>query len=162
SVFETNRDRGMLRGSHSYPNFFDLRSQNTVFDHVAAYHGSDFIMTGRGEPARLQGTVVTADLFPLLSVQPALGRMFRGEEDKTSEGGRVVMLSHTLFQQRFNSDPSILNQTITLDGRPFTVVGVMPADFEFPIQNDPVELWTTIAGDASGEEPVTNQRGAHF
>jgi hypothetical protein len=84
------------------------------------------------------------------------------EEDKGSENGRVAILSEQLFRKRFNSDPSILNQAITLDGRPFTVVGVMPASFEFPIQNEPVELWTTIAGDAAGEEPITAQRGAHF
>ena len=162
SLFETNPARGQLRGSHSYPNFMDLRAQNTVFERVASYHGSDFIMTGRGEPARLQGSVVTADLFPLLGVAPMLGRTFLAEEDKPSENGRVVILSEALYRRRFNSDPSIINQAITLDGRPFTVVGVMPASFEFPIQNDPVELWTTIAGDASGSEPVTTQRGAHF
>ncbi len=119
-------------------------------------------MTGRGEPARLQGAVVTADLFPLLGVAPLLGRHFLPEEDKPSSTGRVAILSQSLFQRRFNSDPSILNQPITLDGRPFMVVGVMPAHFEFPIQNEPVELWTTIAGDAAGSEPVTTQRGAHF
>ena len=91
-----------------------------------------------------------------------LGRTFLPDEDKPSETGRVVVLSHSLFQQRFGGDPSIINQPITLDGIRFTVVGVMPPGFEFPIQNDPVELWTTIAGDASGKEPVTGQRGAHF
>jgi putative ABC transport system permease protein len=162
ALFETDKQRGQQQGSHSYPNFFDLRSQQTVFEHVASYHSGDYIMTGRGEPARLQAAVVTADLFPLLGVSPLLGRHFLPEEDKPSETGRVAILSQALFQRRFNSDPSILNQPITLDGRPFTVVGVMPAHFEFPIQNEPVELWTTIAGDASGTDPVTTQRGAHF
>jgi putative ABC transport system permease protein len=162
AVFETDQRRGYQSGSHSYPNFFDLRAQNTVFERVASYYSSDYIMTGRGEPARLQGAVVTADLFPLLGVAPAHGRTFTAEEDKPSESGRVVILSDALFRRRFNSDPSILNQTITLAGRPFTVVGVMPPDFEFPIQNEPVDLWTTIAGDAAGKSPVTAQRGAHF
>jgi len=162
ALFETDLQRGQQRGSHSYPNFFDLRAQNTVFLHMSAYHGSDFIMTGRGEPVRLQGSVVTAELFSLLGVEPMLGRTFLPDEDKPSETGRVVVLSHKLFQQRFGSDPSIVNQSITLDGRSFTVVGVMPRGFEFPIQNDPVELWTTIAGDAAGSEPITAQRGAHF
>src|SRR5215218_6528361 len=162
ALFETDTQRGLQRGSHSYPNFFDLRSQNTVFERVACYHSADYIMTGRGEPARLQGSVVTADLFPLLGVAPVLGRTFHPDEDKPSETGRVVILSHSLFQRRFGGDPSILNQSITLDGINFTVVGVMPPAFEFPIQNDPAELWTTIAGDASGKEPVTGQRGAHF
>ncbi|HET7114800.1 MAG TPA: ABC transporter permease [Pyrinomonadaceae bacterium] len=162
SLFETDQQRGYSRGSHSYPNFFDLRDQSTAFEHVASYHSGDFIMTGRGEPARLQGAVVTANLFPLLGVAPLHGRTFLADEDKPSTTGRVVILSQQLFQLRFNSDTSIVNQTITLDGRPFTVVGVMPATFEFPIQNDPVDLWTTIAGDASGKSPVTAQRGAHF
>ena len=162
SIFETDQRRGYNRGSHSYPNFFDLREQNTVFERVASYYSGDFIMTGGGEPARLQGAVVTADLFPLLGVAPLHGRTFTVEEDNPSTSGRVVILSQQLFQRRFNSDPSILNQTITLAGRPFTVVGVMPATFEFPIQNDPVDLWTTIAGDAEGKTPVTGQRGAHF
>ena len=162
AVFETDTQRGYIRGSHSYPNFFDLRTQNTVFEHVATYRSGDYIMTGRGEPARLQGAVVTADLFPLLGVQPMLGRVFLPDEDKPAQTGRVVVLSHALFQKRFNGDASILNQAITLEGIKFTVIGVMPPSFEFPIQNEPVELWTTIAGDASGADPVTNQRGAHF
>jgi len=162
ALFETDTQRGLQSGSHSYPNFMDLRSQNTVFEHVSSYHGGNFIMTGRGEPARLEGSVVTADLFPLLGVQPMLGRTFLPDEDKPSETGRVVVLSHALFQQRFGGDPSIINQRITLDGVSFTVIGVMPASFEFPIQNDPVELWTTMAGDASGKEPIASQRGAHF
>ena len=162
AVYETNQRRGTIRGSHSYPNFFDIRSQNTVFERIATYRTSDFIMTGRGEPARLMGAVTTADLFPLLGISPMLGRTFLAEEDKPSEGGRVVVLSHRLFQTRFGGDQSILNQQITLDGVSFTVVGVMPPAFEFPIQNEPVELWTTIAGDSSGADPITAQRGAHF
>ena len=161
ALFETDLQRGQQRGSHSYPNFFDLHTQNTVFEQVACYHGSSFIMTGRGEPAKLEGAVVSADLFPLLRVPPAFGRTFVPDEDKPSNN-RVAILSHKFFQTRFGGDPSIINQTITLDSRSFTVVGVMPPGFEFPIQNDPVELWTTIAGDAEGEEPITAQRGAHF
>jgi putative ABC transport system permease protein len=161
AVFETVPQRGMLRGSHSYPNFFDVRAQNTTFERVASYHGSNFIMTGRGEPARLQGEVVTADLFPLLGVAPMLGRTFHADEDKPSDA-RVVIISHALFRQRFGEDPSVLNQVITLDGRGYTVIGVMPPGFEFPIQNEPVDLWTTVAIDAAGSSPVTNQRGAHF
>ena len=158
AVFETNLERGQLRGSHSYPNFFDLRAQNTVFERISTYRDSNFIMTGRGEPARLQGCVATADLLPLLGVAPMLGRTFHPDEDKPSTTGRAVILGHALFQNRFGGDPSILNQSITLDGVNHTVIGVMPPGFEFPIQNEPVELWTTIAVDA----PMKDQRGAHF
>ena len=162
SVFETDERRGYIRGSHSYPNFFDLRAQNTSFEHIASFYGGDFIMTGSGEPVRLLGAVVTADLFPLLGVAPLHGRTFVAEEDKPSTSGRVVVLSQQLFQRRFNSDLNILNQAITLNGTRFTVIGVMPATFELPAQHEPIDLWTTIAGDASGKSPVTDQRGAHF
>ena len=162
SVFETDQQLGQIRGSYSYPNFFDLRSQNNSFERIACFHDADFILTGRGDPARLQGAVVSADLFPLLGVAPIAGRQFIVDEDKPGGTGRVAILSQQLFQSRFNGDNSIVNQQITLDGESFTVVGVMPKSFEFPIQNDPVDIWTTIAGDASGKSPITNQRGAHF
>ena len=115
SAFETDQKKGLLRGSHSYPNFFDLRDQNTVFEHVAAYYSSDFILTGSGEPTRLQGTVATADLIPLLGIAPLHGRTFVADEDKPAASGRVVILSQQLFQRRFNSDLSLLNQSIRLD-----------------------------------------------
>jgi putative ABC transport system permease protein len=162
AVFETDQQRGQMRGSYSYPNFFDLREQNNVFEKIAAYHSSDYILTGSGDATRLQGAVVTWDIFPLLGVAPELGRSFVSEEDKPGETGRVVVLSHALFEKRFNSDPGLINQSITLDGYKYTVIGVMPRAFQFPVQNEPVELWTTIAGDAAGVSPMTAQRGAHF
>src|SRR5207302_5674766 len=109
SVFEVDQSRGVVRGSYSYPNFFDLREQNHAFDHVAAYHDSDFIMTGRGEPVRLQGGVVNADLFSVLGTAPLLGRAFLPDEDKPTETGRVVVLSDRLFASRVNSDPNVAN-----------------------------------------------------
>lgn len=162
AVWEIDQQRGQMQGTSSYPNFRDLRDQSHVFEHVAAYHNSDFIMTGRGEPARLQGAVVNANMFQLLGVTPAIGRGFLPDEDKPSSNGRVAVLSQELFQKRFNSDAAVLNQVITLDGTKYTVVGVMPRAFQFPIQNDPVDLWTTIAIDATGKDPSTEARGAHF
>src|SRR5205085_9276610 len=146
----------------SYPDFADWRTQNHVFEHIASYHTNDFTLTGNSEPLRLQGAVVNADLFPLLDAQPQLGRTFREEEDKPGESGRVVILSHALWQKRFAGDANILGRAVTLNGQSYTVVGVMPASFQFPVQNDPIELWTTVSDDASGEEPMTEQRGAHY
>ena len=119
-------------------------------------------MTGRGESTRLQGAVVNADLFPLLGVTPVLGRGFLPDEDKPGDSGRVVLLSQELFQKRFNSDPNVVNQSMVLDGKTYTIVGVMPQAFQFPIQNEPVELWTTVALDREGKEPITDERGAHY
>jgi putative ABC transport system permease protein len=162
AVFESDPQRGMMRGSYSYPNFFDLRDQNSVFEKLACYRQGDFIMTGVGDPAHLRGAVVTADMFNVLQVAPIAGRTFLPDEDKPGDTGRVVVLGQRLYQSRFNSNPNLIGQKITLDGTGYTVVGVMPADFEFPIQNEPVQLWTTISGDAAGKTPVTAQRGAHF
>src|SRR2546423_1866445 len=161
-VWETDPTRGYSRGSASYPNFVDWREQNHVFEHTASYHTIDFIMTGRGEAARLQGAVVNADLFPLLGVAPVIGRGFLPDEDKPGETGRVALLSQEIFQKRFNSDPRIVGQSMVLDGKTYTIVGVMPQAFQFPIQNEPVELWTTVAVDREGKEPITSQRGAHY
>ncbi len=162
AVFESDPQRGLMRGSYSYPNFFDFRDQNTVFEKIACYHQGDFIMTGVGDPAHLRGAVVTADLFNVLQIAPTIGRTFLPDEDKPGDSGRVVVLGQRLYQSRFNSNPNLIGQKITLDGTGYTVVGVMPAEFEFPIQNEPVQLWTTIAGDAAGKTPITAQRGAHF
>src|SRR6266498_4096469 len=162
NLWETDSQRGLERGSASYPNFADWREQNHVFERMASFHVGDFIMTGRGDPARLQGGVVNADLFSLLGVAPILGREFLPQEDKPGNAGRVIMLSQALFEKRFNSDSSVVNQSVTLDGKSYTVVGVMPRVFEFPVQNDPVDFWTTVAGDAEGKEPITGQRGAHY
>jgi putative ABC transport system permease protein len=161
-VWETDPTRGYQRGSASYPNFVDWREQNQAFEHIASYHTNDFIMTGRGESTRLQGAVVNADLFPLLGVAPVIGRGFLPDEDKPGDTGRVVVLSQELFQKRFGSDPGVVGQSLVLDGKNYTVVGVMPQAFQFPIQNEPVELWTTVALDREGKEPITDERGAHY
>jgi len=162
NVWETDSIRGSKRGSASYPNFVDWRDQNHVFEHLSSYHTNDFILTGRGDSARLQGAVINADMFPILQVSPVIGRGFLPDEDKPSENGRVVILSQDLFQRRFNADPNVIGQSIVLDAKPYTIVGVMPRAFQFPVQNDPVELWTTVAVDREGEDPITDERGAHY
>jgi putative ABC transport system permease protein len=162
NLWETDAVRGYKRGAASYPNFVDWRDQNQVFEHMASYHNSDFIFTGRGDSTRLQGAVVNAELFPLLQVAPVIGRGFLPEEDKPGESGRVVVLSQDLFQRRFNADPNVVGQPMVLDGKTYTVIGVMPKAFQFPVQNEPVELWTTVAIDREGEDPANDTRGAHY
>ena len=162
NVWETNPQRGQKRAAVSYPDFADWRAQNHVFEYMSTYHDSDFILTGGSEPLRLSGAVVNADLFPLLGATPSLGRAFTTDEDKPGESGRVVVLSHGLWQRQFNADPHITGRAIALNGSSYTVVGVMPAGFQFPIESTPIELWTTVAGDAAGSDPITSQRGAHY
>jgi len=149
----------------SYPTFLDWRSQNHAFEGLSVFREDDFTLTGRGEPAHLTGAVVSANLFSVLGVPPATGRDFIPEEDKPTGTGLPIILSHSLWQNRFGSDPKIVGQNLTLDGQTFAVVGVMPGRFQFPVQRTPVEFWTTIALDAqpmNGSPPMTSQRGAGY
>jgi putative ABC transport system permease protein len=132
-------------GALTDPDFVEWRKQNRVFGQVAAFRGQTSNLTGEGEPERLLGTTVTASFFPLLGVSPELGRVFTLSEEKPGQEDRVV-LSHELWARRFRSDPDILGKPITLDGHSFTVVGVMPAYFQFPNQ---AEFWTPLVLTAS-------------
>ncbi len=161
-VYETDKHRGLTQGSASYPDFADWRDQNHVFERIAAFHDSGPVLTGGDDAVRLQGAVVSADLFALLGATPVLGRTFLPEEDKPGDSGRVVILSYGLWQRQFNSDPNILGRSLTLDSVNHSVVGVMPAGFQFPISNEPVELWTTFAAESQGADAMTAQRGAHY
>jgi len=98
----------------------------------------------------------------VLGVLPVIGRDFVPEEDQPNGRGLPIILSHSLWQSRFGSDPKIVGQSLTLDGQTFTVVGVMPPGFQFPVQRTPVEFWTTIALDTEGATPMTSQRGAGY
>jgi MacB-like periplasmic core domain len=94
-----------------------------------------------------------------------MGRDFTSDEDTPSTNGRPVILSYSLWQQRFGSDSNIVGQIVTLSGQQFTVAGVMPVGFQFPVQADPVEFWTTIALDAespNGATPMTARRGNSY
>jgi putative ABC transport system permease protein len=146
----------------SYPNFFDFRKYNHVFENIVSYHDSDFALSGGGTAVHLTGEVVSADLFKALKVQPALGRGFVTQDEKA--GQRVVVLSHALWKERFSGDASLIGRSIILDTEPYTVIGVMPPGFIFPAGNPKVQLWTTLARDAGDgtASPMTEQRGARF
>jgi putative ABC transport system permease protein len=149
----------------SYPEFLDWRSQDHMFEGLSVFREDDFTLTGRAEPAHVTGAVVSANLFSLLGVTPSLGRAFTNQEDHPASGGLPVVLSHAFWQQRFGSNPNILGQSLTLSGRSFAVVGVMPASFQFPVQATPIDFWTTIALDMqsdNGNPPITSQRGASY
>src|SRR5262245_59515862 len=145
------------RTALSFPDFTDIRARQSVFEQMAAWRSGDCTLTGQGDPVNLSGVVVTAELFPLLGVAPQLGRGFTPEEDRA--GNRAVVLSHSLWQNRFNSDPNVVGKTVTINNQSYNVAGVMPAEFKFPIRNDPVDLWVSLAAVAEGKEPVTVQRG---
>jgi putative ABC transport system permease protein len=147
----------------SYPTFLDWRSRNHVLEGLSAFRIDDFTLTGRGEPAQLIAGVVSANTFSLLGIAPMLGRDFTADGDAPGSGALPVILSYSLWKGRFGGDSHIVGQSLTLSGQPFTVTGVMPAGFQFPVRPDPVECWTTIAFDASnGSPPLTAQRGFSY
>jgi putative ABC transport system permease protein len=133
----------------SFPNFSDMRDLSRSFDRLAAYYNTNLTLTGDREAQLLRGTVVTADLFPLLGVSPALGRNFLAEEDAAGggRGGRPVILSWEVWQEHFGGDAGIVGRVVELNDSGFTVVGVMPARFRFPVQAQPSQLWITTALD---------------
>jgi putative ABC transport system permease protein len=145
----------------SYPDFFDWRSQNHVFENMAAFRHTGSTLTGAGTPLHIDAEIVTAEFFTVLGVPPSLGRGFRTEEEK----GRFAVLSHELWQSKYSSDPDIAGKSITLQGKPYTVVGVAAEGFRFPIDSLAPQLWTTLGEDAeasAGDKPATAERGQHM
>jgi len=112
----------------------DLRERNKSFSDIAGYFAfygvGDVKLTGRGEPERLSAVPVSQTFFPLLGVQPQIGRQFTPEECKWN-GPRVALLSHGLWERRFGADPQIVGTAVRLDDAPVTIVGVLPASFDF-------------------------------
>jgi predicted permease len=146
--------------SLSYPNFFDFRSGTRVFEHLVCYRDARFTLTDTMPAIQVSGEIVSWDLFPMLGVQPALGRGFLREEERP--GTHVAVLAHSLWQRRFGGDPQIVGKRVRINGNPFTIVGVAPAGFQFPADSPPPQLWTPLSQDAvvSEFDPMTEQRGA--
>ncbi|HXG68898.1 MAG TPA: ABC transporter permease [Blastocatellia bacterium] len=140
---ETSFKRGASSMGVSFPNFVDWREQNTVFEYIAAYGEGGYTLVGGDEPERIQGAGVSHGLFEILGVAPIMGRTFTHEEDRPGDD-TVVILGHGLWQRQFGMNPGIIGQTITLNGRPRTVIGIMPPGFKFPEQAD---LWVPLALD---------------
>lgn len=147
--------------SSSYPDFVDWRAQATSLDGLAAYATAAMTLTGVGEASSLPTSVVTSDLLPMLGVTPLYGRVFVDADDKPG-APRTAILSEGLWTRRFGRDPALVGRSITLDGESFTVVGIMPARFEFPIDaEDSPQLWTPVAASRFAAQWAT-QRDASF
>ncbi|HKS41075.1 MAG TPA: ABC transporter permease, partial [Blastocatellia bacterium] len=160
-VWEDSAKYGFPKDTPAPANFIDWRDQNQVFGNLAAVASQTFNLTGTGEPEKIEGQRLSATFFPMLGVEPMLGRSFLPEEDQPG-AGRVVIMTYGLWQRRFGSDPDIVGKPVTLDGQAYTVVGVMPKEFRFP---DPYQaageeygLYVPIA--FSSEE--ASNRGGHY
>ncbi len=125
--------------------YLDVKRENTVFEHVTAYHWWSANLTGTGEPERVQGFRVASNFFSTLGVEAAIGRTFTLEEDQPGQGDAIV-ISHALWQRHFAADPAIVGKTVSINSATVTIVGVMPKGFDFP---KPAELWAPM--------PLTNE-----
>ncbi|HEY2933360.1 MAG TPA: ABC transporter permease, partial [Acidobacteriota bacterium] len=160
-LWETGLRSGGEADWVSFPNFRDWRSQNRVFEEMAAYHFSLLTLNdGRGADSVL-GLEVTDRLFDVLGVRPAIGRTFIAGED-TPGRETVAVISHALWQRRFSADPGIAGRHVNIDGRPYLIIGVMPASFRFP-EGVPgetivvsIDIWIPMRA-----VPDLQQRGSH-
>src|SRR5256884_1936853 len=134
--------------------FVEVKAQSQSLARIAAYSGGDMTLTGAGPAERIVSGAVTADFFPLLGVQPAVGRNFTREED-TPNGPKAAILGHGLWQSRFGGDPDVLGRTITLNQQSYTVVGILPARFQYP---ERFQLWTPLA---LGDRKSTRLNSSH-
>ncbi|MDX6271426.1 MAG: hypothetical protein QOD28_2649 [Acidobacteriota bacterium] len=141
--------------SVSYPNFIDWRDQQQTMERIAAFRSANYVVTGGGEPERLDGRQVSAGFFEVLGVQPALGRNFTPEEDKPG-ATPVALISHGFWQRRLGGDPSIVNKQLQLSNESYTVVGVLPQTFEW---QSPVDVFVPVGLGAGN--PNMTERGNH-
>jgi len=153
TLWETIPKLGAERDLVAPANAIDWKEQDRSFEQLALYRPWDANLTGAHEPERVQACLVTADFFALLGMKPVLGRTFSKQEEEPASSG-VVMVSRGFWQRRLASNPNAVGQTISLDNRTYTITGVMPADFDYPLATD---LWAPLALDPQEK----NQRAAH-
>ena len=154
-VFLNEKSPVLDEMSISYPNFTDWRNQNQTFEKMGVYNRASYNLTGSGEAERIVTGQVSADLFSVLRVNVLHGRVFTNDEDKPG-GTPVVVLSYPLWQRRFGGQTSILNQPITLNGKSYTVIGIMPQSYAYPSR---AEMWVPV-GQLS-DQLSWQQRGNH-
>src|SRR5262245_5220511 len=140
-VWVHNRRENIKEDINSYPNYRDWRDQNTVYQHLAGYANTSFVLTGAGEPERLPGAQVTANFFDVLGLRPVAGRLFT-VENETEGRDRVVVISYGLWQRRFGGAPDAIGRTITLNTVPHEIIGVMPPGMRWP---QTAEAWKPLA-----------------
>src|SRR5215207_3135376 len=153
ALWRTSKDK-RDKGPASYLDLQEWRAQNRSFDAIAGYKPNGFTLMDE-QAERVQGMRVTAHFLSLLKVKPVLGRDFQEEEEKRGSKD-VVIISNEFWQKRFGGDTGAVGKELTLDGKPFTIIGVLPHDFEFPLARQSTELLTTVAGEGQN----LDERGA--
>lgn len=138
----------------SYPDFEDWKRMNSSFDSMAVYHDASFNWTHDGSSLHLDGEMVSEDFFRVLNVAPGQGRDFLESGDHY---GHVAIVSHAFWSSQLNQDGSVIGKMLALSGRPYTVIGVMPKGFTFPIGREPQSIWVLV----DPREESGGERGSH-
>jgi predicted permease len=150
----------LIRVGFSYSRYLEVQQRQQVFSDLALSVGNAFTLTGRGDPEQLIGLQASAALLPTLGLEPLVGRNFSPDEDRRG-GEHVVLISRAMWQQRFNRDPSVLGQTLTLDGAPYTIIGVLPeAATAFPL--DQLQIWVPRPAEVPFLVPSQLNNGGFF
>lgn len=153
-IWDSNPSRGWDYFSVSPPNFIDYRAQNSSFESMTSYFNSNITLTGMAEPERLRVAIVGPDYFQTFGIQPQVGRAFAASDNEPGADD-VVILSARLWHRRFGDDPGVVGETVTLGGRPMTIVGVFTEPIDAPAT---AELWMPV--DLSPDN--VGSRGAHY
>jgi putative ABC transport system permease protein len=160
TVFEAQPQAGVNATGWSYANFAELREQNRIFSDMAGSQQHQLTLTGRGEPSVVNTSVVTPELFSVFGQRPIVGRPFYPEDGKPGAPAAVI-LSENLWRGSFGADPKVIGSSINLDKRSFTIVGVMPAVFRFPILTASEQLWIPLVQDPLFGSWM-DRRGGHW
>jgi putative ABC transport system permease protein len=157
-LWDRTSDGGQL--DVTFGTFRELGQRSRSFDALSVMRSWQPTLTGAAEPERLEGQRVSADYFRVLGVLPSFGRDFRDSDDAVN-APRVTIISHALLQRRFDADPSVLGKSILLDGDPFTVIGVLPAEFE-NVLAPASELWRPLQYDRAVASFEGREWGHHL
>jgi putative ABC transport system permease protein len=148
TLYSVDTQRGLLRARTSLPDFLDWRAETTAFEEMAAYYQSSYTLTGSGDPIRITALRATANLPSMWQLKTAAGRVFVPGEDAPG-AAHVAVLSHRFWTQHFASDPHVIGRSLTLNGEPYTVVGVLTDAIEIGNMTA-IDVWMPMLADPAG------------
>jgi hypothetical protein len=159
TIFQQRTQDASVQVGFSYLDLQDVIAQDTAFSGMTGASAHELTLTGHGDPSIVRVGDVTSELFSVFEQQPILGRMFRPEDGKPG-APHVVILNESVWRSFFSADPNIIGASINLDKRAFTVVGVMPSKFTFPLLSGTREVWVPVGQDPQFESWM-NLRARH-
>jgi len=154
--------RGRQMGAASFPDMTDWRARNTVFEEVGGTYTMDLAVSGGTRPEHVDAAAVTAGLLRVLGVRPAAGRIFGEADDRA--GARVIVVSDGFWRTILGGRRDAVGSTVRLNGRAFTVIGILKPDFRLPVAGSAAQIWLSaaFAHESNDGSPEAEQRGAHF